>query len=146
MEVEILSTFDRLMAIATRTTATSTASQDHNKDYCGPVYASEITGIRFLSEGKTRFWQSRRLRLSKGGSDETFGSEYQPAGAASDGAPAPREAAQVVNSFGNGVSGYPYMVAAVVEGCRIPKRVRLLTASVGRRSQLHWRTACLDKR
>ena len=124
MEVEILSTFDRLMAFATRAAATSAASQDHNEDHCGPVYASEITGIRFLSRVKTRFWQSRRLRLSKGGSDEKFGSDYQPAGAASDGAPASREAAQVVNSFGNGVSGYPFMVAAVVEGCRIPLWVR----------------------
>ena len=32
----------------------SAASQDHNEDECGPVYASEITGIRFLSKGKTR--------------------------------------------------------------------------------------------
>ncbi|MEO0417983.1 MAG: hypothetical protein AAF249_03915 [Pseudomonadota bacterium] len=124
MKVEILSTFDRLMAIATRATARSAASQDHNEDYCGPVYASEITGIRFLLKGKTRFWQFRQLRLSKGGSDETFGSEYQPAGAASDGAPASRKATHVVISFGNGVSGYPYMVAAVVESYRNPFWVR----------------------
>ena len=116
MKVEILSTFDGLMAIATRAAARSAASQDHNEDHCGPVYASEITGIRFLLREKTRSWQFRRLRLSKGGSDETFGSEYQPAGAASDGASPAGEATQVVISFGDGVPGYPNLVTAVVEG------------------------------
>lgn len=41
------------------------ASQDHNEDYCGPVYASEITGIRFLLKSKMRLWQFRRWRFQK---------------------------------------------------------------------------------
>ena len=92
----MLSTFDRLMAIAMIAKARGAASQDHNEDHCGPVYASEITGIRFLEKVKTRGWQFRRLRLSRGGFDETFGIQYQPAGTASDGATAPGEKTQVV--------------------------------------------------
>lgn len=85
----MLLTFDRLMVIATIATTTRTASQDHNEDHCGPVYASEITGIRFLLKGKTRFWQSRQLRLSEGTFDEIFKRKYQPAGAASEEASTP---------------------------------------------------------
>ncbi|WP_160604820.1 hypothetical protein [Pontixanthobacter aquaemixtae] len=120
MKAVVLLTFDRLKVIATTAKTRSAASQDHNKDFCGPVYASEITGIRFLSKGKTRFWQFRQLRLLKGIFDETFESKYQPAGAASEEASTSREETQVVKISGSGVSGHPYMDAAAVEGSRYP--------------------------
>lgn len=123
----------------------SAASQDHNEDHCGPVYASEITGIRFLLKEKTRLWQFRHWRLLEGGFDERFGANYQPVGAASEGASTTREKAQVVKISGNGASGHPDMDAAVVEGHRNRLRMVWPAASVRRRSQLHTRKKCSDK-
>ena len=36
----------RLICISVYMKSNGAASQDHNEDHCGPVYASEITGIR----------------------------------------------------------------------------------------------------
>jgi hypothetical protein len=109
------------------------------------VYASEITGIRFLLKAKTRLWQFRQLRLSKGGFDEILGPKHQPAGAASEEASTPRKETQVVETSGSGVSGHPNMDAAVVESTGNPSEFQFPTTSVGRRSQLHWRMSCSDK-
>jgi len=90
-----LLTFDplRLINVPGYMESSGAASQDHNEDNCGPVYASEITGIRFLLKAKTRLWQFRLWRFSRGDFHETWKTWYQPAGAASDRIPASRKEA-----------------------------------------------------
>ena len=59
-------------------------SQDHNEDLCGPVYASETTGICFLLESEDTPLAIPPLAFSRGGFNEAQQTQYQPVGAASD--------------------------------------------------------------
>lgn len=101
------------------------------------MYASEITGIRFLSKEKTRSTQFSGERLLRGGFDEKLGANNQPTGAASEGAPTPREKTQVVKISGNGAPGCPDLDATIVESYRMHLRMVQRTSFVRRRSQLH---------